>query len=259
MRTVSVCQKTGLRRGSWTVEEDRLLSTFIKRYGHLNWRELPKYAGLSRCGKSCILRWMNYLKPDIKRGNFTKDEDDVIVNYVEKFGTRWSVIAGRLTGRTDNEIKNHWHTNLEKCRKESTMLKRPKEKVVKPSVRRKSYLPGTLDLKILESYPITPVSPEKSCTPSSTPSSDSDNYFINHGESMKDATEISTDAYTPSSSTSSFDDFSIQSPDIEFAEKFWTESFLVEYDYMWEKNTFEPLLLSSFSSAYESFDLCSFL
>ncbi|KAK6919468.1 SANT/Myb domain [Dillenia turbinata] len=73
------CEKNGVRKGSWTPEEDAKLIAYINRYGHWNWRQLPRFAGLKRCGKSCRLRWMNYLKPDIKRGNYTMQEEEIII------------------------------------------------------------------------------------------------------------------------------------------------------------------------------------
>ncbi|XP_061370352.1 transcription factor MYB8-like [Gastrolobium bilobum] len=109
------CSKVGLHKGPWTPKEDALLTKYIQAHGEGQWKSLPKRAGLLRCGKSCRLRWMNYLRPDIKRGNITTEEDDLIIRMHSLLGNRWSLIAGRLPGRTDNEIKNYWNTHL--CKK----------------------------------------------------------------------------------------------------------------------------------------------
>ncbi|XP_057974915.1 transcription factor MYB58-like [Malania oleifera] len=108
------CDKARVKKGPWTQAEDLRLISFIQKHGHPNWRALPKQAGLLRCGKSCRLRWINYLRPDIKRGNFTPEEADTIINLHYSLGNKWSKIAAQLPGRTDNEIKNYWNTHLKK-------------------------------------------------------------------------------------------------------------------------------------------------
>ncbi|KAM7258991.1 hypothetical protein ACFE04_014732 [Oxalis oulophora] len=111
---------TAVKKGAWDAEEDKLLRSCIEKYGEGKWHQVPLRAGLNRCRKSCRLRWLNYLKPDINREEFKDDEVDLIIRLHKLLGNRWTLIAGKLSGRTANDVKNYWNSHL--CKKVSSPL-----------------------------------------------------------------------------------------------------------------------------------------
>uniref|UniRef100_A0A453MV82 Transcription factor MYB86 n=1 Tax=Aegilops tauschii subsp. strangulata TaxID=200361 RepID=A0A453MV82_AEGTS len=106
--------KMNYRKGLWSPEEDQRLRDYILKHGLGCWSAVPAKAGLQRNGKSCRLRWINYLRPGLKRGMFSQEEEDVVINLQAKLGNKWSQIAMHLPGRTDNEVKNYWNSYLKK-------------------------------------------------------------------------------------------------------------------------------------------------
>ncbi|KAJ7298928.1 hypothetical protein O6H91_07G111800 [Diphasiastrum complanatum] len=103
-----------LKKGPWTSAEDAILVDYVKKHGEGNWNSVQKHSGLSRCGKSCRLRWANHLRPNLKKGAFTNEEERQIIELHAKLGNKWARMASQLPGRTDNEIKNYWNTRIKR-------------------------------------------------------------------------------------------------------------------------------------------------
>nr|UVJ68631.1 MYB [Morella rubra] len=108
------CTKQKVKRGLWSPEEGEKLIRCITTHGHGSWSSVPKLAGLHRCGKSCRLRWINYLRPDLRKGSFSKEEEQIIIDVHRIIGNKWAQIAKHLPGRTDNEVKNFCNSCIKK-------------------------------------------------------------------------------------------------------------------------------------------------
>ncbi|KAL0440677.1 UNVERIFIED_CONTAM: Myb-related protein [Sesamum radiatum] len=112
------CDKIGVKKGPWTPEEDIILVSYIQEHGPGNWRAVPTNTAspppLTQMQQELRLRWTNYLRPGIKRGNFTEHEEKMIIHLQALLGNRWAAIASYLPQRTDNDIKNYWNTHLKK-------------------------------------------------------------------------------------------------------------------------------------------------
>lgn len=86
-----------LKKGPWTSVEDAILVDYVKRHGEGNWNAVWKNTGLFRCGKSCRLRWVNHLRPNLKKGAFTPQEEQLIIELHAKIGNRWARMASLVS------------------------------------------------------------------------------------------------------------------------------------------------------------------
>jgi myb proto-oncogene protein len=96
--------KTGMKKGPWTPQEDMILIEYVNKHGEGNWNSVQKNSGLLRCGKSCRLRWANHLRPNLKKGSFTEDEEKIIIELHAKLGNKWARMAAQVLYFTLNYI-----------------------------------------------------------------------------------------------------------------------------------------------------------
>uniref|UniRef100_A0A0D9VVV5 Transcription factor GAMYB n=1 Tax=Leersia perrieri TaxID=77586 RepID=A0A0D9VVV5_9ORYZ len=107
-------EEVALKKGPWTTAEDAELVQHVRQHGEGNWNSVQRMTSLLRCGKSCRLRWTNHLRPNLKKGSFSPDEELLIAQLHAQLGNKWARMASHLPGRTDNEIKNYWNTRAKR-------------------------------------------------------------------------------------------------------------------------------------------------
>ncbi|XP_057472683.1 transcription factor MYB101-like isoform X2 [Actinidia eriantha] len=110
-------REQGVKKGPWTAAEDAVLVEYVRNHGEGNWNAVQRNCGLKRCGKSCRLRWANHLRPNLKKGGFSPEEERLIIELHAKIGNKWARMASQLPGRTDNEIKNYWNTRVKRLQR----------------------------------------------------------------------------------------------------------------------------------------------
>ncbi|XP_004500080.1 uncharacterized protein [Cicer arietinum] len=115
-------EEMSLKKGPWTTQEDAILIDYVTKQGEGNWNAVQRNTGLNRCGKSCRLRWANHLRPNLKKGAFSSEEEKLIVELHAQFGNKWARMAALLPGRTDNEIKNYWNTRIKRRQRQGLPL-----------------------------------------------------------------------------------------------------------------------------------------
>ncbi|GAB4849672.1 hypothetical protein Ancab_004467 [Ancistrocladus abbreviatus] len=203
---------SGLKKGPWSAAEDAILVDYVKKCGEGNWNAVQRNTGLLRSGKSCRLRWANHLRPNLKKGAFTPEEERLILELHAKLGNKWARISAHLPGRTDNEVKNYWNTRVKRRIRQGLPLY-PHEIQTGPSLSSPPHQPPST----LACFKTTPTSLSL-CNPISLPCSTA--YFNLH----------STTILSPPPASPSHHKFPMQNPFLGqsvFAELSSTDSFLL--------------------------------
>ncbi|KAJ0961913.1 hypothetical protein J5N97_029741 [Dioscorea zingiberensis] len=122
-----------MRKGPWMAEEDEILMEYVKKHGPRDWSSIRSKGLLPRTGKSCRLRWVNKLKPNLKTGcKFSPEEERTVIDLQARFGNKWARIATYLPGRTDNDVKNFWSTRQKRLARLLQSSLNPTKSLKKP-------------------------------------------------------------------------------------------------------------------------------
>ncbi|XP_042743357.1 transcriptional activator Myb isoform X5 [Lagopus leucura] len=104
--------KRHLGKTRWTREEDEKLKKLVEQNGTEDWKVIANFLP-NRTDVQCQHRWQKVLNPELIKGPWTKEEDQRVIELVQKYGPkRWSVIAKHLKGRIGKQCRERWHNHL---------------------------------------------------------------------------------------------------------------------------------------------------
>ncbi|XVF22807.1 hypothetical protein REPUB_Repub12eG0202700 [Reevesia pubescens] len=168
-----------IRKGPWKAEEDEVLINHVKKYGPRDWSSIRSKGLLQRTGKSCRLRWVNKLRPNLKNGcKFTTEEERVVIELQAQFGNKWAKIATYLPGRTDNDVKNFWSSRQKRL---ARILQNSGTPSHSKSIKIKNEVTGFLDVPALEAPKFSSSMEEESYTKGQSCSSS----YLENSETIK--------------------------------------------------------------------------
>ena len=110
-------EKRGTGVFSWSKDDDSRLTEIMKKYKNpRDWEPIAKEHSMGKSAKECHERWIRYLKPGVRKGQWTDQEDSIVIDAVtnssEQPFTRWSDLAQRLPGRVGKQIRDRWVNHL---------------------------------------------------------------------------------------------------------------------------------------------------
>ncbi|KAL8106730.1 hypothetical protein AgCh_023476 [Apium graveolens] len=111
-------------QAGWTDEEDNRLADVVKKFNGKNWKKIAEFLP-GRTDVQCLHRWQKVLNPELFKGPWKKEEDDRIVELVQRYGRRkWSAIAKYLPGRIGKQCRERWHNHLDPAIKKEAWTER---------------------------------------------------------------------------------------------------------------------------------------
>ena len=118
--------RQGFKKGQWSIQEDKLLEQWIKENGPRKWNQCGRFIQ-GRSGKQCREHWNNCLNPELVKGEWTPEEDFLIMYFYELCNGSWKKIIPLFNGRTENSIKNRFFSQLRKIATKDMSIEKRKD------------------------------------------------------------------------------------------------------------------------------------